>query len=146
MQMEFNEHSIYWALHYWISWITRSEMWKCWSQLQWSWILHISCSLAVTIQLVSLIQSHISPQSTNSENEEVNIQKMEFPLLFKICVQPSFNNSAAEELGYDGFWNYFSGMSRFNKSIFGWAGHIHSKSEKVCSTAFSVKKNCGKSA
>ena len=105
-------------------------MWRCWSQPQWSWVLHISCSLAVTIQLVSLIQSHISPQSTNSENEEVNIQKMEFPLLFKICVQPSFNNSAAEELGYDGFWNYFSGMSRFNKSIFGWAGHTNSSGVK----------------
>ena len=105
-------------------------MWRCWSQLQWSWVLHISCSLAVTIQLVSIIQNFISPQSTNSENEEVNIQKMEFPLLFKICVCPSFNNSAAEELGYDGIWNYFSGMSRFNKNIFGWAGHTNSSGVK----------------
>ena len=38
---------------------------------------------------------------------------------------------------------------RTNSSQF-WAGfwfvHIHSKGEKVCGTAFSVKKNCGKSA
>ena len=99
-------------------------MWKHISQLQWPWILlHIACSLAVSIQIVSVLHDFVKPQTTNSETEEIHLENMEFPLLFKICVDPSFNGSAVAELGYNGIWNYFSGLSRFNESIYGWAGH-----------------------
>ena len=101
-------------------------MWKHIRQLQWQWVmLYMACSLAVTIQLISVLHSFIKPQTTNSETEEVNLGNIEFPLRFKICVDPSFNGSAVEELGYDGIWSYFSGLSRFNESIYGWAGHTN---------------------
>ena len=101
-------------------------MWRRLSQLRWPWILlHLACSLAVSVQIISVLYDFIKPQTTNSETEEIKLENIEFPLLFKICTNPSFNDSAVEELGYDGIWNYFSGMSRFNNSIYGWAGHTN---------------------
>ena len=109
----------------------QSEMLKHISQVQWAWVLlHMACSLAVTIQLLSVLHSFIKPETTNSETEEINLENMEFPLQFKICVDPSFNGSAVEDLGYDGIWNYFAGLSRFNESIYGWAGHTNSSGVK----------------
>ena len=101
-------------------------MWKQLSQLHWSWVLlHLVCSLAVSIQVVLVLQEFVNPQTTNSEIKETHLQDLDFPLLFKICVDPSFNDTAVEALGYDSIWNYFSGMSRFNASIYGWAGHTN---------------------
>ena len=57
--------------------------------------------------------------------ETRSIQDEDFPLIFKICVQPAFNKTAIEETGYGHIFKYFQGRSstRFNKSVFGWAGH-----------------------
>ena len=77
-------------------------MWKQLSQLHWSWVLlHLACSLAVSIQVVLVLQEFVNPQTTNSEIKEIHLQDLDFPLLFKICVDPSFNDTAVEALGYD---------------------------------------------
>ena len=70
-------------------------MWKQLSQLHWSWVLlHLVCSLAVSIQVVLVLQEFVNPQTTNSEIKEIHLQDLDFPLLFKICIDPSFNDTA----------------------------------------------------
>ena len=65
-------------------------MWKQLSQLHWSWVLlHLVCCLAVSIQVVLVLQEFVNPQTTNSEIKEIHLQDLDFPLLFKICVDPS---------------------------------------------------------
>ena len=48
---------------------------------------------------------------------------VEFPVLFKLCVKPAFNQTELEAAGYENSWGYFKGESMFNSSIIGWAGH-----------------------
>ena len=58
------------------------------------------------------------------EVTEKDLQDSDFPLLFKICINPSFNHTAIDEAGFnDNAYDFFSGKSRFNSSLFGWAGH-----------------------
>ena len=47
----------------------------------------------------------------------------EFPLLTRICVSPGFDMEALLKAGYNSTNSYFSGKSRFNHSVIGWAGH-----------------------
>ena len=38
-------------------------------------------------------------------------------------MKPGFNTTALKEEGYAGISEYFLGQSRFNNSLYGWAGH-----------------------
>ena len=47
----------------------------------------------------------------------------DFPLLARICIHPGFDMPALRRAGYNNADGYFSGNSRFNRSVVGWAGH-----------------------
>ena len=47
----------------------------------------------------------------------------DFPLLTRVCVRPGFDMAALREAGYNSTDSYFTGKSRFNSSVIGWAGH-----------------------
>ena len=68
------------------------------------------------------------PTLTNTVVEQLDLKNMDFPLVVKVCVKPSFNNTALEEAGYDTTWGsslYFVGQSKYNSSLFGWVGHTN---------------------
>ena len=86
--------------------------------------VNIACFLAATIQLGFIFGSFINPTLLNTSVKEIDLQDIDFPVEIKICAQPGFNENALKEMGYEeGIWSYFFGRSRFNSSIFGWAGH-----------------------
>ena len=61
---------------------------------------------------------------TNTREETKTLQGRDFPLVFKICNQPSFRKpSVFQDAGYKSSYHYFLGQSRYNSSIYGWAGH-----------------------
>ena len=62
---------------------------------------------------------------THTSVEERDFYEIEFPLTIKVCVSPGFNDTMLKEVGYDDTFSYFLGMSRFNQSFFGWAGHTN---------------------
>ena len=86
-------------------------------------LLHTVCLIAFTAQMVILAVNQISPSETVSHLEEINLDSIDFPILFKICIKPAFHTSELYEAGYKNIWYYFIGQSRFNKSVFGWGGH-----------------------
>ena len=53
------------------------------------------------------------------------LRDVDFPLVAKICIIPGFNQTALHEVGYQATWEYFIGQSKFNGSVFGWAGHTN---------------------
>jgi hypothetical protein len=55
--------------------------------------------------------------------EEKDLQDMDFPIVFKICVTPGFDEVALQEAGYDSTNSYFYGTSIYNETTIGWAGH-----------------------
>ena len=88
------------------------------------WILaNVVCLSVLAIQLANVLESYIQPTITRTWEEEVPRQDMEFPVVIKVCVVPGFNQTAMHQLGYWDTWTYFLGQSRFNQSVYGWAGH-----------------------
>ena len=91
----------------------------------WSWrLIDIACILAALIQLGFILEGFIRPTLLNTSVKEIDLQEIDFPIEIKICAQPGFDETALKEMGYkQGIWNYFRGISQFNRSIIGWAGH-----------------------
>ena len=89
-------------------------------------LANIACFIAFTVQFGNVFVGNIWPQHTNTHMEEKKLLDIDFPVIFKICVRPGFNSTAFWELGYKRTpWQFFTGRSRFNSSIYGWAGHTN---------------------
>ena len=88
------------------------------------WILiNITCAGILAVQLFHVLTGYLKPTITRTGEKEVPLQDMDFPLVIKVCVNPGLNQAALQELGYKGTWEFFLGQSRFNRSVYGWAGH-----------------------
>ena len=61
----------------------------------------------------------------NPDITEVQLKDLTFPIIFKICMKPGFKTTALKEEGYAGISEYFLGQSRFNNSLYGWAGNTN---------------------
>ena len=55
--------------------------------------------------------------------QKVDFDKIDFPLVFKICIKPGFNETELRILGYHNSLDYLFGQSKYNESLFDWAGH-----------------------
>ena len=86
-------------------------------------LVNLSCFVGFCVQLANVVDTYVHPTQTTMEVNEKDLQDSDFPLLFKICINPSFNHTAIDEAGFDDAYGFFSGTSRFNSSLFGWAGH-----------------------
>ena len=86
-------------------------------------IANLICLIAFIVQFGNILHGYISPEQTNIRVSEQNMST--FPLVFKICFSPGFNESAVEEAGYNRSWDYFYGFSKYNRSIVGWGGHTN---------------------
>ena len=83
-------------------------------------LANLACLIGFCVQFGNVLDTYVHPSQTTITVTETNLQDSQFPLLFKICFNPSFNASAVEEAGYTDF---ISGKSKFNSSFLGWAGH-----------------------
>jgi hypothetical protein len=74
------------------------------------------------------------PNPKNYCNYNGNLGDSEFPIIFKIWANPAFNMTALSEEGYDtesgGIYDYFLGQSKYNRSLYGWAGHSNGSFQK----------------
>ena len=86
-------------------------------------VVHLLCGAALLLQLTTLLHSLLSPTLTHTTMEEVRLEDLPIPLSIRLCIKPSFDTLALEELGYADVYNYFLGRSRYNKTVIGWAGH-----------------------
>ena len=88
------------------------------------WMLaNLVCTAILTVQLGHVLEGYIKPTITRTWEEKVLLQDIDFPVVIKICVVPGLNQTALWEVGYNDTWSYFLGQSKFNSSVFGWAGH-----------------------
>ena len=55
--------------------------------------------------------------------EKRKLSEIEFPVVFKICINPGFYEDQLNKAGYSKVGFYFDGISKYNDSIIGWAGH-----------------------
>ena len=78
--------------------------------------------------MIFITQQQLYPLTTDARLQEKRLNQIEHPVLFKICFKPSFDTEELNRTGYGTLWNYFAGVSMYNRSMFGWGGHT--KDEK----------------
>ena len=70
---------------------------------------------------------------------EQDLDEIEFPVLFKVCITPAFKIEKIIKSGYSNLWFYFMGKSTKSSKIYGWAGHT--RNGTVISTPESILKD-----
>ena len=89
-------------------------------------LVNFVATIFLTNQLSVLLKGYISPTLTHTWQKDLHLGDMDFPILIKICVIPTYNMTALYEHGYADKYRFFLGKSRFNESTYGWAGHTNS--------------------
>ena len=55
---------------------------------------------------------------------KTDLKDIDFPLVFKLCVMEKHNSTARyTNVGYEDSFDFFKGVSMYNKSLYGWRGH-----------------------
>ena len=75
------------------------------------------------VQLSFLIRDELTSTELYTQMERVNLAEQTLPLRMSICVTPPVNITELEASGYKSYLHYQIGQSKFNNSLFGWAGH-----------------------
>ena len=83
-------------------------------------------TIFLIIQLSILLEGFIKPTLTHTWEKDVRLGDIEFPIVIKICVIPTYNLTSLYDYGYEDKYRFFLGQSRFNNSTYGWAGHTNS--------------------
>ena len=116
-------------------------MW--WDQLmKWFWIIvKVSCSVACIIQISASIFYQIAPYEIMAKTVTKKLEDINFPVAFKVCMKPSFNDQELARVGSDYSYNYFIGRSKFETNLtdmrnYGWAGGVFTNVSDVQSRIF----------
>ena len=94
-------------------------------------LVNFCCGVLFIIQVFLIVEGYVWPEVTNTVSYHENLDDVDFPVKFKICVQPGFDEQELIEAGYEDLTDYFHGRSRFNSSVFGWTGHGKSRENKT---------------
>ena len=86
-------------------------------------LMRLSFAIVFFVQLSSLIHNALYPTELYTTMRKERLTRDNFPLTLRICVTPGFNEAALFEAGYNSSYSYNMGLSRFNRSVGGWAGH-----------------------
>ena len=90
-------------------------------------IVRSFCLLAFLLQAGFLFYNLLNPTHTEIHTEIKNLADLPFPAVFKICIKPAFNMEFLNRAGYDNTFYYFLGRSKYNSSLYGWAGHTQTE-------------------
>ena len=89
-----------------------------------TFIINSCCLLACSIQILLVGYGQIFPTRTVNNMGHKNLSKMDFPAVFKLCFRNRLSdNERFRSVGYKDLQAYFLGVSAFNRSLIGWAGH-----------------------
>ena len=86
-------------------------------------VIQIILVTVCIVHICSLVYFNVNPKLPNIMKYKKSIEDIDFPISFIICINSNKGIEKVKEYGYLDEWNFFHGKSRFNNSIFGWAGH-----------------------
>ena len=75
------------------------------------------------VHMYFIFYNQVFPSETFTRMVERQLNDIEFPVIFKLCVTPALNVGELKPAGYKNIWRYFLGQSLHNTSLYGWGGH-----------------------
>ena len=94
-------------------------------------LMNVMCFIIFIIHISTICYHSIYPDVPEIVVYKKDLSEIEFPLLFRICLFENENkNHRFHKYGYEGVRSFFSGLSMYNSSIVGWAGHTKNGSSR----------------
>ena len=88
-------------------------------------VIIISCASHICF----LFYNTVHPDLPDIKVYQKRLDEVEFPLSFLLCVHEMVHVTGRyKKLGYSNDWDFFTGKSRYNESIYGWGGHTENGS------------------
>ena len=85
--------------------------------------------IACLIHLCYLGYYVVNPEFPTITVDKVDLKDIDFPLIFRFCInEPSNGSFRFRNVGYEAYSYFHYGKSFFNQSIFGWKGHFENGS------------------
>ena len=78
------------------------------------------CAFMVSLQLYHFVQSMISPTTTNTYTEEIQLEDIDFPLDILLCVKPIFNHTNLRKMGFKDTFEYIVGNTNRTDNSYSW--------------------------
>ena len=75
-------------------------------------LARILCISFFSVKMYNLVQKLVVPAKTQTYVGEVPLRGMDFPLDLKICVNPSMNQTALKEFGYEDATEYIIALAQ----------------------------------
>ena len=88
--------------------------------------MEIICFITFLIHISFIGYYELFPMETSTRFSERKLDAIDFPILFKICINPAFDEEKLQQFGYSSLWSYFKGKSSWSnkkKKMYGWSGH-----------------------
>ena len=76
------------------------------------YLIRLVCLVAFLTQTSILIGGMLNPKETLIGTHKVGFEKIEFPLIFKICIKPGFDIKELTNLGYLNSLTFLAGASK----------------------------------
>ena len=84
-------------------------------------LLYSSCFGLFVLQMSLLIHSRLHPEKTISSTEQRKLREIPFPVVFRVCIKPAYNQTFLEEAGYKDPWYFFTGfLFLCPEHLYGW--------------------------
>ena len=94
---------------------------------------------------ISHVVSIFNPEIPDVESSQRDLEDIEFPISFRICIHhleaPIIKNQKFKDAGYKNYYAFFKGRSLYNKSHYGFLGHLENGSTKFASFEGNFKSN-----
>ena len=86
-------------------------------------LINIIFSLFFICHLFFIVNKLVNPDLPEVDVSNVELEDIDFPLVFRICINElSGNDAKYQAVGYNDSWDFFKGISRYDRSLVGWNG------------------------
>ena len=103
-------------------------------------ILNVIFGTIAIFQFWVMLQDALTSSELYSEMTIVPLSSPEFPLRLSVCVSPGHHQAHLQEAGYQDYVYYQYGQSKYNSSLFGWAGHTKDGNSKYADVGLLQKR------
>ena len=86
-------------------------------------LLNIILTCICLVHIIVNLHIIINPVSPSVKKYEKQLENIDFPLIFKVCLSNKYDFDNSKAWGYQLKLAFFEGKSRYNNSIYGWSGH-----------------------
>ena len=103
-------------------------------------IIHTIFTIAFLTHITIVVVSEFNPELPDVETTQVDIRNITFPFSFRLCLHKLVDTNEKYRIsGYKNYYAFYKGRSLFNKSLYGFSGHLEDGTVKFNSFEGEVK-------